>query len=246
MIRKSTRFRLSKKVYACASILLVVTNCYLLLHLAHVDLQPSTKLLKIAARRLRDQNSSVTPSPLPDVLMEPLLTNGSYLLESRDPNQSSSVENGLVSKQNISSGPLSTSWEWEQIVEFLRAAFDIFDQRQVLRHFDHPIRCPGNLSCNNFSESFSIKSWNSWKTRHKGFRRCPRIYAHTAIQTRACTHTTQYGQSTPKSTLRIQTSTRAHARARTRTRRRTRRHTFSHAELRDVSLSLSLSLSSLY
>ena len=65
-----------------ALVLSVATNCYLILHMIHVDIQPTSPLLKIAMRRLRGPNRSIElVSPLPPAdLIEPFSGNASSSL----------------------------------------------------------------------------------------------------------------------------------------------------------------------
>ena len=185
------------KAVAIALVLSMAANCYLVLHFVHVDLQPTSPLLKIAMRRIRGMNRSIElvhPTP-PDELLDPSPTNESFRFKTNySMMRAHDYQDELHSQDSRNASDESGPGTTAAFQAALDDAVGVFS-----RMFDRPsfvargTRCPGNLPCDNFSASFSRQSWNRpappprrLKLSRRGFKRCSD--AHRRYAPAYCTH----------------------------------------------------------
>jgi hypothetical protein len=158
MPRKAKRF--PNTAVMIALMLSMAANGYLIMHFVHVDIQPTSPLLKAAMRRIRNANRSVdlVPSSPPDSFLEPSSTDTSDdhpRLSSRRANNEKGNYSDDDSRNSSRPGLADT------ILTAIDAAASVFGRLLFPpRLSSSGSRCPGNLSCGNFSASFSRESWN--------------------------------------------------------------------------------------
>ncbi len=158
---KKSRHPSQSKTVSIVLVLSIATNFYLVIHFWHLEHQPIGPLHTVAMRRLqRGANRSsadlIKPAP-PDAILD-LPSNTTADLPAAPSKQPADT--------NVSESALrpsnSTAWDLlsAALPNLLDGAAAALGRLLLPPLAARGARCPGNLSCGNFSASFSRESWN--------------------------------------------------------------------------------------